>query len=324
MADDTGGRYTREGAHPVAKALLEQSIAARPMPRVLDAEAMRANDAALVTIWNVGAPEVPYEREITVPGPAGDLRTLLWGARAPSPDALMPAVLYLHGGGFTIMLPETTAKLSKHLAVGAGALVVGPDYRLAPEAPYPAALDDCVAVYRWLREHAADAGGDPERIIIAGDSAGGNLAAAATLRLIAEGERPPDAVLLVCAWLDVANETPSFRAFGPDDGLIDDVVMEHWRHGYVADRAQWANPYVSPLRGDLRTFPPTCVVVGGIDPLYDDGVLFAEKLRAAGRDVALHEYAGMPHEFIFFPVLDTATDAIPKMQEFVRRYASNG
>lgn len=308
--------YSRAGLRPEVQGLLDAMVAARPAERVIEANAMRAADPIIATIWNMGAPAVAREEEIRIPTPAGEVRALVVAGEAQHGDPL-PVVLHFHGGGFVIMTPECTTKLCKRLALGAGAIVVSLDYRRSPEHPYPAPLDDCVAAYRWLREHAGSIGGDPRRIALSGDSAGGNLAAATALRVQAEGDTPPSAVLLACAWLDLGMQTRSFAAFGPDDLLIDDAAMTYWRACYAPRPEQWADPYVSPLRGDLRAFPPACIIVGGIDPLYDDGIRFADALRGAGGTADLHEYAGMPHEFLQFPPLDTMTDAVERMAAFV-------
>ena len=295
---------TRGTLLPQVKSLLETMLAARPAERVIDAETMQASDEILAAVLNIGAPDKPAPTEIRIPGPAGSVRALVF---TPDHDsgATLPVLLYIHGGGFVVMSPETHAKLTKLLAIGSGAIVVSIDYRRAPQHPHPAPLDDCVAAFRWLRANAAALGGDPDRIAIAGDSAGGNLTAATVLRLLAEGDAPPTAAMLICAWTDLANATASFRDFGPDDPVIDNLVMEFFRESYAPTPSQWEDPFVSPLRGDLSAYPPTCVVIGGIDPLRDDGLQFAEKLRAAGREVDEQFHAGMPHDFMLWvPTLD--------------------
>ncbi len=283
--------------------------------RVLEPEAMRAAREVLIAMLNLDPPHVSVEREITIPGPAGDIPAKLIVPR--DHDAPLAVVVYMHGGGFVVMSPASHAKFTKQIALGADAIVISLDYRLSPETPYPGALDDCVAAFRWARQHAAELGGDPMRIAIGGDSAGGNLAAATTLRLLAEGDAPPEAVLLLCAWLDLVMETQSFMSLGPDDAIIDDAVMEFFRHSYAPDAAIWRDPLVSPLRANLSMFPPACVVVGTLDPLHDDGVRFADKLRAAGRDVALQSHEWMPHDFPIWPGIDAA-NAIESMCAFLR------
>ena len=305
--------------HPQVKTLYDGLTAARSAERVFEAEAMRTLDAVTAQVFSIGAPATPEPIEIQIPGPGGDIRALVFTPEHIAGD-LLPVLLYMHGGGFVVWSPETHAKLSKLLAIGAGAIVVSIDYRRSPEHPYPAPLDDCVEAFRWLRAHAASLGGDAGRIAVGGDSAGGNLAAATALRVIAAGEAAPEASLLICAWTDLGNATPSFTLFAPDDPILDTLVMSYFRECYAPDPSQWDDPFVSPLRGDLRAFPPTCIVIGGIDPLRDDGLLFAEKLRAAGRVVDEQFYAGMPHEFMLWvPALESGRPAIDAMCAFLRR-----
>jgi acetyl esterase len=305
----------RAGAPAGVQAILDVMRTANAA-RVLEPEAMRSTREAMIAMLNLDPPQVAVERAISMPGAAGDIPAKLIVPR--DHDARLPVVLYLHGGGFVVMSPASHAKLTKRIALAVDAIVISVDYRLSPETPHPGALDDCVAAFRWAREHAAELGGDPARIAIGGDSAGGNLAAATSLRLLAEGDAPPEAVLLLCAWLDLPMETPSFDSLGPDDAVIDDEVMEFFRRSYAPDAEIWRDPLVSPLRADLSAFPPTCVVVGTLDPLYDDGVRFAEKLRAAGRDVALQSHEWMPHDFPLWPGTD-APEPIEAMCGFLRQ-----
>lgn len=305
--------------HPQVKTLYDTLLGVRAVERIFEAGAMQALDAVTATVLNIGAPELPAPVEIRIPGGVEPIRALVF-APENSTGRPLPVLLFMHGGGFVVWSPETHAKLTKLLAIGSGAIVVSIDYRRAPAHPYPAALDDTIAAFRWLRANAVSLDGDASRIGVAGDSAGGNLAAAVSLRLIAEGDAPPTATMLICAWTDMANSTPSFDAFGPDDPVIDHLVMEFFRESYAPDLAPWEDPFLSPLRGDLRSFPPACIIVGGIDPLRDDGLRFAEKLRAAGREVEQHLYEGMPHEFVLWvPALDAAQPAIDAMCSFLRR-----
>ncbi len=311
-------RYERTGLRPEVEQLLAAAAAAKqPGAPPTDIATLRATNLMAAAYFNVGAPAIALEREITIETPAASLRALVY-APVAEPEGL-PIVLHLHGGGYVFMLPESFSKPWKEIAIAANAIVVSLDYRLAPEHPYPAALDDAVAVVRWLREHATELGADPARIAIGGESAGGGLAAATTLRLLAEGDEPPAALAIASAWLDVRDASPSFLAFGPDDAFIDTATMTHWREQYVPRNEQWLDPYVSPVFGDVSSFPPACIVVAGIDPLYDEGVSFAAKLRAAGRRVELHEYDGMPHIFWCFPPLHQFSDVSARMSAFLRR-----
>lgn len=311
-------QYERTNLRPeVAQLLAAAGAAKQPGAPPTDIAKLRATNLVAAAYFNVGAPAIAIEREIEIETPAASLRALVW---APVAEPVgLPVVLSLHGGGYVFMLPESFAKPWKEIAIAANVIVVSLDYRLAPEHPYPAALDDSVAVMRWLRAHAAELGGDPARIAIAGESAGGGLAAAATLRLLAEGDEPPAALAVASAWLDLRHTSASFEAFGPDDAFIDTATMAYWRGSYAPREEQWSDPYLSPVMGEVSAFPPTCIVVPGIDPLYDDGVRFAEKLRAAGRSVEVHEYDGMPHIFWCFPPLHQFSDVSARIGAFLRR-----
>jgi acetyl esterase/lipase len=168
-----------------------------------------------------------------------------------------------------------------------------------------------------VRAHAAEIGADAARMVAGGDSAGGNATAAVTLRLVAAGDPLPRALLLLCPWLDMALDTESMRTFGPDDGVLDTEIMTFFRDCYVVP-ANWPDPFASPLRADLRRFPPTLVVAGAIDPLRDDALLFAKKLEAAGREVVLSSYAGMPHDFMLFPGIEDGDRAVQEIVRFAK------
>jgi acetyl esterase len=305
----------RPGLDPQVIALFEMMRAGR-RDRVLEAQALRKGLAPMIPLLKAGAPESVREEEIRIPGPRGEIRALL--CRPPSPRASLPVLVYLHGGGWVVMSPETHSRLTRELSLRAGALVLSVDYRLAPEHPFPAPLEDCVAAYRWARARAASFGGDPSRVALGGDSAGGNLSAAATLHLLASGEAPPRALVMLCPVTDAALDTESYRLFAPDDPVLDAAIMEFFRDSYAA-RELWSDPLVSPLRADLSRFPPTCVVVAEYDPLADDGRAFAESLRRAGRRMLLLEYARMPHVFmLLLPGTDAGRRCIEETSEFLR------
>ncbi len=306
--------HPREPLDPQV-AVLFQMMGANRAQRVLEPGPMREALGAMGALLAAGAPEVGHEEEIRIPGPGGEIRALVtWpGPREAGP---YPGLLYFHGGGYVIMSPDTHLKLTKQLCIGAGCVVVSVDYRLAPEHPYPAPLDDCMEAFRWVRANAASLDIDPARLGVAGDSAGGNASAALTLRLLDAGEAPPRAVALLCPWTDMSLDSESMRAFGPDDAVLDTAIMEFFRDAYVEPQ-QYAEPFASPLQGDLRGFPPTLVVVAGIDPLHDQGVAFAKKLEAAGRSVVLQSHGGMPHIFFLFPGIDEGPKAVDRISSFL-------
>jgi acetyl esterase len=307
----------REPLHTQVKALFDMFLELRATERVFDAVQMRAQTSDMIPFLTQDAPDVGREEEISIPGPAGDIRALLFAPKDATGKAL-PVLVYLHGGGWVILSPDSHAGLAKKFAVGAGVMVVSIDYRLAPENPYPAALDDCVAAFRWVRENAASLGGDPARVSLGGDSAGGSLAATTCLRLLAAGQEPPSAVLMICPSTDLAMKTESIQTFAPDDPILETPFMEFCRASYAPSPDQWSDPFLSPLLADLSAFPRTCVVVGSIDPLLDDGVAFAEKLRDSGREVVLQRHDGMPHVFMLFPGIDEGERSVAAMCDFLR------
>ncbi len=305
----------RAPLNPQVKLLFDMMGAGRAT-RVLEPKALREGLGALAALLVAGAPAVAAERALEIPGAGGKIRLRVFWPGDPKLGPY-PVLVYFHGGGYVAMSPETHEKLTKQLCVGIGAVVVSVDYRLSPEARYPAPLDDCLAAYRWVRANAKEISGDAQRLLAGGDSAGGNATAAVALKLIAAGEPPPRALLLLCPWLDMALDTDSMRTFGPDDGVLDTDIMTFFRDSYVHP-SNWADPFASPLRGDLRKFPPTLVVAGGIDPLRDDGLKFADKLKAAGRDVVLQNFKGMPHDFMLFPGIDDGERAVGEIVRYAK------
>lgn len=315
----SAGDRLRAAAPPDVQAVMQQLRAARRggAGRAIEPLAMQAADAASAAWFNLGAPATPEAREIIIPSEAGGIRALVFAEDGGAPQ---PVLLYMHGGAFIVWSPEALAAVTRAIAAKSGAIVVSIDYRRAPQHAYPAALDDTIGAYRWLREHAASFGGDARRIAIGGDSAGAMLAAGAVHRLRDEGDAAPEALALICAWLDMAMETPSFRALGPDDPLIDDTVMRFARSCYAPDAGSWAHPYVSPLLGDLSAFPPACVIAADLDPLCDEAVAFTEKMRDAGRHVDLHVHEGMLHEFVLFPTIERRHVATDQVAAFLREH----
>lgn len=306
------------------QALIEILKAATPpdAPRwwTLPLPDARAAADAFFGRFNAGGPEVTERRDLEVTGRRGHIPARLYvphGALAPS-----PGLLYLHGGGFVIGSPDTHDRLTRELAHGIGARVVSLDYALAPEHPYPAGLDDCVDAARWLGAHATELGMDARRLLIGGDSAGANLAAATLIRLRDERSGPDfrGALLIYGRYAD--GDTPSITAWGDRDLILSRQVMDWFRGHYVPGGARPGDPYVAPLCAALAGFPPSILVVGTLDPLLSDSEMFAQALEKAGVSVELHVWEDGPHAFVQMPMLDMAADAIAKLCAFARRHAS--
>jgi acetyl esterase len=298
---------------PVLEALWQALRAAR-VPRVLEPAAMRASSEAMIPMLNAGAPQVAREREIHIEGPAGPLRARVF---LPSGKGPHPGLVYYHGGGYVMMSPETHASLAKQICVGAGAVVVSVDYRLAPEHPYPAPVDDGVAAWSWILTRAAELEIDPQRLGVGGDSAGGNLAAAVCLRVRDAGGRLPRAALLICPWLDMELASESMRQLSPEDPILDTDTMRFFRDAYVRPE-QRREPYASPVHAALHGFPKTLLVVALRDPLRDESLAFAEKLQKAGVEFEVHSHRGMPHAFPLFPGIPHGPGAVRDLCTFLR------
>jgi acetyl esterase len=217
---------------------------------------------------------------------------------------LRPLLLYVHGGGFMVGCSEDTDYMTRRLCADNNVVVVSVNYRLAPEWPFPAGLDDCLAVYGWLREHGHELGGDPTRVGVAGDSSGGNFAAALPLRARSRGMRPPAATVMFAPVLDLRfEECESFNRLAPT-GVVFDAAFIGFLRGAYCRYDEWGHPHVSPLRGDLDGYPPAMIIVGTHDPLVDSCRAFARKAHEAGSaHVELIVREGMPHGFYFWPSL---------------------
>lgn len=252
-------------------------------------------------VFSVGdAPAVETVRDLAFAGPAEDIPVRVYRPATDGAEPL-PTVVYYHGGGWVTGTLNSIDGLCRRLANRASAVVVSVDYRLAPEHPFPAAVDDSLAALSWVHETAASLGGDPTRLAVAGTSAGANLAAAVALRAAsAEAtEIPdPDAQLLLYPITDADFDTESYveNADGP---LLTRADMAWFWEQYLRSPVDAANPYASVLRApDLSGVAPGVVVTAGHDPLRDEGVAYADRLTDAGVDTAHHHYPSMCHGFL--------------------------
>jgi acetyl esterase len=242
-----------------------------------------------------------------IPGPNGEIPVRTYVPREPGEEEWLPILVFFHGGGFVIGGLDSYDSLCRNIANRADCIVVSVDYRLAPEHKFPAAPEDCYAALCWVAENAFDLDGDPDRIALAGDSAGGNLTAVTALR--ARDEGGPALVLHMPLYpvIGPEPETGSHHEFAEGYLLTRRNLLWFYDHYFRSD-ADKQDVRFSPLVAkDLSGMPPALVVVAGFDPLRDEGMAYAEALRAAGNQVTLTNYEGMIHGFLSMSdVLDQA------------------
>jgi acetyl esterase len=240
-------------------------------------------------------PRAPLARVEDVVVPAGDGAALPARLYAASTGPL-PVLLYLHGGGFTIGNLETHDSLCRQLALRSGAAVMALDYRLAPEHRFPTAVNDTWDALRWLASHGAGIGLDGSRLAVGGDSAGGTLAAVAAL-MARDADLPLRLQLLITPGTTAYADTDSHRRFA--SGYLLEAAGIEWFFDHYIDHAQRSDWRFAPLLADeLDGVAPACVILAECDPLVDEGVAYADRLRAANVPVALELYRGLTHDFI--------------------------
>ena len=253
-------------------------------------------------------PPFAIEEDLTFDGPAGPLGATRYRAADGDPKGLF---LFIHGGGWMVGSRISHDSAVRALAVASGCDVLSVEYRLAPEHPFPAAVDDVLAAWRFAVEQAPEWGIDPNRIAVGGDSAGGNLAA-----VIAQQTRGDDVVpalqVLIYPAVDHTAEAPSRLEFA-SGYFLTKKDMDAFRDAYLPDAETRNDPRASPLLGDVDGVPPAFVAVAEFDPLRDEGIAYAEKLREAGVPVTLERAGAMIHGFLNMGLLS------PDAREYTAR-----
>jgi acetyl esterase len=303
---------------PLVKAFLDKAAAKpRPKPWELPVAAARQSFAGMMQLTGPKDVAVGRVENLSCPGPGGDI-----ALRAYTPIAAvgpLSTLIYFHGGGFVAGNLESHDGLCRLFSSEGGFKVIAVDYRLAPEHPWPAAVDDAWAAVQWIEANAAQLGVDAGRLAVGGDSAGGMLAAIVT-QMAREKARPRVAYqLLLFPSTQVGAETSSLNEFAVGY-FLERRAIDYFNGLYLPPGTDKNASKVSPLRAkDFSGLPEAYVMLGGYDPLHDEGLAYAEKLRAAGAKVTIVDYADMVHCFIYLQtVLSQAHEAVAKAAKAVK------
>jgi acetyl esterase len=254
-------------------------------------------------------PAVGRMTDLTIPGPAGPIPARRYDA--PGTTGVQPALVFFHGGGFVFGDLDTHDELCRLLCVHADVTVIAVDYRLAPEAPFPAAVEDCLAAFRWVHDQAASLGLDADRLAVGGDSAGGNLSAVVCQQCVAEGVPAPAFQVLIYPATDREMPTRSAKLFSKGFFLVEEDML-WFTESYAAPMGDLR---AAPLRAtDVSALPPAYITTAGFDPLRDEGEAYAVKLAEAGVPVALRRHDGLIHGFANMTAVSRASrDAVLEM-----------
>jgi acetyl esterase len=301
---------------PQIQALLDLRAKLPPLHSLPVADARR--QMAARDIPGLRKPDVGSVVNRDMQGPGGSLPLRIYTPRGEGP---FPLMVFFHGSGFVVCDLDTHDGMCRNLCAGAECVVVSVDYRLAPEHKFPAASDDCLAATIWTAANASALGGDNGRIMVAGDSAGGNLAAVTALRARDDGGPKLVGQMLIYPVTDYYEPgSASLIENAEGYGLTRDGMIWFWNH-YVRSAADGVHPHASPLRAaSLTGLPPALVVTAQYDPLRDEGEAYGHALRKAGVAVEMKRWDGMNHGFFFFPgIVDKATQATDEACEWARR-----
>ena len=300
---------------PQATAFLTE-VAAQHPPKYENMPASEGREifTSLTDIFGTG-PEPASTRDIQIPnGPRVRLYRAVGGGR-------QPCVMYFHGGGWVLGDIETHDTLCRRISAQAGVSVVSVDYRTAPDAAFPAAIDDSYAATKYISEQATDLQIDTSRIAVAGDSAGGNLAAAVCLKARDNAGPAIHSQWLIYPITDADTETASYHEFADDLGLTRDLMVWFWDQ-YVPNPDDRSHPLASPLRAEsLAGLPPAYLLSAGYDVLYDEGQAYARKMQAAGVSVTEQTHPSMLHGFLHFSEpFDEAATAMTQLTTAMRKW----
>ena len=290
---------------PQIQALLDRGTGVPATHTLPVADARRQYEARIALMAPPAKVATVSERSIE--GPRGPIRLRIY---TPVGQGPFPLMVFFHGSGFVLCSLDTHDGMCRNLAAGIGCVVVSVDYRLAPEHKFPAGPDDCLTATRWTAAHAAELGADSARIMLAGDSAGGNMAAVTALRVRDEGGPALRGQMLLYPVTDYHTPgTPSYVDNADGYGLTRDTMKWFWAH-YLSDAAEASHPHASPLQAqNLAGLPSAYVMSAEYDPLRDEAERYGDRLRTAGVPVEVTRRSGMNHGFLFWVGLVAGADA---------------
>lgn len=296
---------------PVLKAFLDQ-VASMGGPKTWEMQPSEAREAFAGLMQLAGPKDIPIGKvaNIAIPTANGEIPARNYSAVASGGEAL-PTLVFFHGGGWVIGSVDTHDGLCRMIANGSGCRVISVDYRLSPESKFPGPVDEAVAAVEWIEKNAAQLGVDANRLAVGGDSAGGALAAVVTQVAKAKGAPKLAFQILFFPVTQIGDETISLREYA-EGYFLERKTLDWFYANYLPADADKKDPRISPLAAvDVSGLPPAYVMLAGFDPLHDEGLQYAERLRLAGVSVTVADYPGMVHDFIYLQaVLPQAAEAL--------------
>jgi acetyl esterase len=259
----------------------------------------RAHYEATHAFLDMPLPQVDEVRDIIIPGPAGEIAARVYCPQGTAGHGDLPVMVYFHGGGWVIGSIKTHDRVCRYMANAAKAVVVSVDYRLAPEHKFPAGFEDCLAAVTWVSAHGGEIGADARHLAVAGDSAGGNLAAALTHWCRDHGGPHIAYQILIYPVTDPLEAGYASRSRYSEGYFLEQSMIDWFLAQYVSSPVDGGNILVSPLRAEnFAGLPPAFITTAGLDPLCDEGKAYADKLSAAGVPVTYRCHEQMIHGFI--------------------------
>jgi acetyl esterase len=293
-----------------------------PPPSLLAPAELRRLNGELSFYWNAGAPPLPHIEERTIDVPSGRARVRVYdpGVAAPAATAIL-----FHGGGWMFGNLDTYDGFARQIAKRSGLRCLSVDYALAPEHPFPAPLDDCIAAIRWAAAEGSNIGIDPRRLAVIGDSAGANLALAACRALRDGGTSPIRGAALLYGAYSLDLDAPSVRSFGGGPHLLGRADMARYWSDYLPNQASRQNPLAVPMLADLANLPPLYIAACEFDPLLDDSERLAARAKSAHVDTEFHVWEGMVHAAVsLMGWIDAMGPKVDRIGDFLRRVTATG